>query len=230
MDLLRALLFGLSPQRPQHSLFIGGEPLPLEARMAGIFLGFGAGLAWLALLRRLNARGSPRAGAAFTCWGLVLLMALDGLNAVLFDGRLPHAYVPNTAARLLTGLGAGYAFALLALPVIAAVVWKNAMEDTVADPLETLLGLAAVYLVGAMLLADVAILLWPVAVLTVASVVGGFTTANLYLLALARGRRFAATWLDLASPTVAAVGLALIEVAAFGGVRWILAAQGASWG
>lgn len=230
MELLRALLFGLSPQRPQHSLFIGGESLPLEARMAGIFLGFGAGLAWLALLRRLRAQGSPRGAAALTCWGLVLLMALDGLNAVLFDGRLPHAYVPNTAARLLTGLGAGYAFALLALPVIAAVVWKDAEEEAAADLLEALLGLAAVSLVGALLLSDVALLLWPVALLIVGGVLGGFTTANLYLLALAGGRRVAARWLDLASPAVAAMGLALLEVAAFGGARWYLAAQGASWG
>src|SRR5437667_11233498 len=39
-ETLRVLLNGVSAQRPTHSVFLGGEQLPLEARMGGVFLGF----------------------------------------------------------------------------------------------------------------------------------------------------------------------------------------------
>ena len=40
MSLLWAIAFGICPQRPSHSLFLGGQQMPIEARMAGMFAGF----------------------------------------------------------------------------------------------------------------------------------------------------------------------------------------------
>ena len=40
MSILWAIAFGICPQRPGHSLFLGGQQMPIEARMAGMFGGF----------------------------------------------------------------------------------------------------------------------------------------------------------------------------------------------
>src|SRR5215472_14086329 len=90
MDTLRALLYGVSSQRPSHSVFLGGQQLPLEARMGGIFLGFLCAVALVAVLGRLRASQSPGGWLALACWSLVALTGLDGLNAFLSDGNLPH--------------------------------------------------------------------------------------------------------------------------------------------
>ena len=60
MDLLRSVLYGVSAQRPSHSIFIGGQQLPLEARMGGIFLGFLCAVALLAVTVR---RAGKKVGA-----------------------------------------------------------------------------------------------------------------------------------------------------------------------
>jgi uncharacterized membrane protein len=37
VSVLWAIAFDICPQRPSHSLFLGGQQMPIEARMAGIF-------------------------------------------------------------------------------------------------------------------------------------------------------------------------------------------------
>ena len=108
------MLNGVSAQRPSHSVFIGGEQLPLEARMGGIFLGFLCAVALVLVFGRLRASQPPHGALGLACWALVALTGLDGLNAFLFDGNLPHLYTPNTALRLLTGLAAGLGVGLIA--------------------------------------------------------------------------------------------------------------------
>ena len=165
MEILRDVLYGVSAQRPSHSLFIGGQQLPLEARMGGIFLGFLCAVALLAVLGRLHASQPPGGVLGAACWLLIALTGLDGLNAFLFDGNLPHLYAPGTALRLLTGLGAGLAVGLMAVPVVASVVWSRPnQEASIEEPVELAAGLAVAGLVGGLLLASVVVLLWPVGV------------------------------------------------------------------
>jgi uncharacterized membrane protein len=80
------LLYGVSAQRPSHSVFVGGEQLPLEARMGGIFLGFLCALLLLWVLGRLRASQPPSGALGLACWALVALTGLDGLNAFLAWG------------------------------------------------------------------------------------------------------------------------------------------------
>src|SRR5207237_8909645 len=151
-------------QRPSHSVFIGGEQLPLEARMGGIFLGFLCAVALVLVFGRLRASQPPHGALGLACWALVALTGLDGLNAFLFDGNLPHLYTPNTALRLLTGLAAGLGVGLMAVPVVGSVVWSRPTDDaSIEDPIELLGGLALAGLVGALVLAGGAVLLWPLA-------------------------------------------------------------------
>lgn len=235
MELLRVLLSGVSAQRPSHALFVGGEALPLEARMGGIFLGFLWAVVLVALLGRLRARRMPAGGATLACLGLIATMAVDGLNATLFDAGLPHAYAPNTVLRLLTGLAGGYGLALLALPVTASVVWVRSLDEApLDDAVEVGAGLAVLLMVGAVLLADVPLLLWPVALAQAGGVLVSFSVANVYVLALAEQGRASLAGVTsdsgMRGSPLAAFGLALLEVAALGALRTWMASLGATWG
>ena len=123
------MLNGVSAQRPTHSVFLGGEQLPLEARMGGIFLGFLSAVALVVVLGRLRASEPPRGALGLACWALVALTGIDGLNAFLSDGNLPHLYPPTTALRLLTGLGAGLAVGLMSVPVVSSVVLARPADE-----------------------------------------------------------------------------------------------------
>jgi len=227
------LLNGVSAQRPSHSVFIGGEQLPLEARMGGIFLGFLCAVALVLVFGRLRASQPPHGALGLACWALVALTGLDGLNAFLFDGNLPHLYTPNTALRLLTGLGAGLGLGLMAVPVVAGVVWTRPSDEaSIADPLELLGALVLVGLVGSLVLVGVGVLLWPIALAMLAGVIVAFGVANLYIILLATGRAHQALSLaDTRGGLISSFGLTLLELGALAALRSFLAATyGFSWG
>ena len=201
--------------------------------MGGIFLGFLCATLLIVVLGRLRASRPPSGVLGLACWTLVALTALDGLNAFLFDGNLPHLYAPNSALRLLTGLGAGLAVGLMAVPVVASVVWSHPSDDaSIEDVVELLAGVALAGLVGALILAGVGILVWPVALAMLAGVVVAFGVANLYVIVLATRRTAQAmTFADLGSGLIGSLGLSLLEVGGLSALRsWLVAAFGFTWG
>jgi uncharacterized membrane protein len=233
VELIRALLYGVSAQRPSHSLYLGGEQLPLEARMGGIFLGFLCALAVVVVLGRVRASRPPSGALGVACWTLVALTGLDGLNAFFFDGGLAHLYAPNIALRLLTGLGAGLGLGLMSVPVIAGVVWAESSDDaSIEDPVELLAALAITGLLGAVLLVGGGVLAWPVALAMLGAVIVALGSANLYIIVLATRRvRQAVSLASLAGGLLSSLGLTLLELGALAGLRSVLiAAFGFSWG
>ena len=233
METLRALLYGVSAQRPSHSLFLDGQQLPLEARMGGIFLGFLCALALVAVLGRLRAAQPPHGALGLACWALVALTGLDGVNAFLFDGSQPHLYAPNVVLRLFTGLGAGLGVGLMAIPVVASVVWSRPVDEaSLEDPIELLGGLALIGLLGALVLSGAAALLWPIAAAMLAGVMVAFGTANLYVLVLVMRRiRQASTLEELRGGLIGSLGLTLLEIGGLAALRGLLiATYGFSWG
>jgi uncharacterized membrane protein len=227
------LLNGVSAQRPTHSVFLGGEQLPLEARMGGIFLGFLCAIALLGVLGRLRAGQPPRGALGLACWTLVALTGVDGLNAFLFDGNLPHLFAPNSTLRLLTGLAAGLALGLMAVPVVASMVWSRPTDEAaIEDPVELAGGLALAGLVGALVLAGVSVLLWPVALAMLLGVIVAFGVANLYVIVLLTRRiGQAATLSDLRGGLIGSLGLSLLEVGGLSALRsWLVVAFGFTWG
>jgi hypothetical protein len=212
---------------------MGGEQLPLEARMGGIFLGFLCAVALLSLLGRLRASQPPGGALGLACWALIALTGIDGLNAFFFDGSLAHLYTPNTELRLLTGLGAGLGVGLMAVPVVADIVWARPQEEaSIEDPLELLGGLALAGLVGALVLAGVGVLLWPVALAMLAGVLVAFGVANLYIVVLATGRiHRAVSFADLRGGLMSSLGLTLLEIGGLSALRsFLVATYGFSWG
>lgn len=201
--------------------------------MGGIFLGFLCAIALIVVLGRTRASQPPGGALGLACWALIALTGLDGLNAFLFDGGLPHLYTPATALRLLTGLGAGLGLGLMAVPVVAGVVWSRpAPEASIEDPVELLAGLAIAALIGALVLAGVGVLLWPVALAMLLGVIVAFGVADLYLVVLATGRvRQANEFADLRAPVLSSFGLVLLELGALAGLRsWLIASFGFTWG
>jgi hypothetical protein len=201
--------------------------------MGGIFLGFLLAVALLVVLGRVRARRLPPGWLALACWALIALTGLDGLNAFFFDGQLPHLYTPSTPSRLLTGLGAGLGLGLLAVPVVAGVVWRRPLDEpSLGDPLELGYALVAGAVLGTVVLIGPAPLLWPLALVMLLSVLVAFGVANLYLLTLAAGRLNAAVSLaDLSGPLLSALGLALLELAALSALRtWLASTYGLTWG
>jgi len=230
VEKLRVAMTGVSAQRPDHTLALGGVMLPLEARMMGIFLGFGLSTTLLWLLGRGRWSGFPPATV-----GAVLLLALgamvaDGLNAFLFDGRLPALYAPSNDLRLATGLLAGLALAGFVLPVVQGAVWRDPLDApiiaSVGEALFLAAPLAVTYVVAR---SGAAAALLPLAVLGPLGVLGSFALVSAYVLVLALPRLKAEVARDLVVPAVLGLWLAVVELLLLAVLRWGMAALGVRW-
>jgi uncharacterized membrane protein len=124
-DKLWGIAYGICPQRPEHSLFFGNVQMPIEAREGGMFAGFLLGSIYLVILGRGTARKLPSKGILVLLIGFVVLMGLDGLNAVAYDLYLPTPYVPNLFMRSGTDLLTGLALAVIMLPIFNESTWQQ---------------------------------------------------------------------------------------------------------
>lgn len=222
MALLYFLLSGINPQRPGHSLFIDGAQLPLEARVGGIFTGFMAALAMFVLLGRERAIRYPRGKLAAALLAGVALLALDGTNALLHDLGRGYLYPPSNPLRYATGLLCGLALAAFALPSVASVLWLEGEDQAPLEhPAEWLAALGVLTLVWLLVVADIAPLLYPVALAHLAGTLLAFTLGNLYLLSLVRRRPWeAADWRGALRPLLTCGLLGLAELALLATLRF----------
>jgi len=229
---LQALAAGVCAQRPEHSYFMAGVQLPLEARMGGIFAGFLVGVLYLFWADRARAGLLPPPALQGLLLGFVVLLGLDGLNATLYDLGAPHLYAPQNALRLATGLLCGLAMALLAVPVLAAALWKDwDVEPSLARPGELLGPLCVLGMIQATTMAGVPLLLMPIALVIVAGLLGAFTVGNTYALVLLTRREGRATsWRDALNPLLGGLLVAFYELVALAALRaWAESALGARW-
>ena len=219
---LAALVMGICPQRPGHSIFLGGTQLPLEARMVGIFAGFLIG--WLA--NWLTGRGL--AGRLGRGWvlpltiGLILPLGADGLNALARDVRLPTPYPPNNDLRLLTGLLAGFGLSVFLTPIVASIVWHRPSDRVVIAGFRDLwpgvAGLGTVFLATR---SGWSLFYYPVSLLAVAGVIAVLGCLNVILLLVVTNRDGRISrpsdllgWLGFAA------ALAILELIGLGLLRW----------
>lgn len=183
LDKLWAVGFAVCPQRPAHSVFIAGTQLPVEARKVGLYLGFLSTMTYLFLLRRGRANQLPPRPVVATLVGCVALMGIDGLNALLHDVTLPHLYAPDNDLRLATGLLGGMALAILTLPVLNASLWDEGKAEPLLTGWRQMVPAVALQ---AALFGTVAsgapLMLYPLATLCIAGVVGVLVFTNTLLL------------------------------------------------
>lgn len=118
---------------PTHSFMIFGRSLPLCARCSGIYLGIVWGFTYLASANRLYHARFPRRNHLLLLIALVAIMGVDGFNSLFHDmGR--ELYPPQNWLRLITGMGAGIAIALIVVPTFAQTAWQNLVWE---PPVET---------------------------------------------------------------------------------------------
>ena len=99
--------------------------------MFGMFGGAVAAALYLAARGRGKATDFPRPAILAVLIGFVAWMGLDGVNALLFDLRLPHLYTPNLALRLGTGLLTGLSIGVVIVPAFNQTIWSPTAERKV---------------------------------------------------------------------------------------------------
>ncbi|MDP9383381.1 MAG: DUF2085 domain-containing protein [Chloroflexota bacterium] len=221
---LLAAMGGVCVLRPSHSYFAGGIQLPLEARMTGIYGGFTLATVLLLAFRRAGAR---RIGSTIVISTLGLAfsaMAFDGINSTLAEIGLTHLYTPTNALRLATGLLSGMALApviLWLVSTVAAPRTRGTGLPVIRSPWELIVAAGVSALFAAFVVSEHPLSYYPVAVISVAGVVGVATSVALLLVVLVGGLDGRVTsWRQLVAPGGVALLLALGLLAGAATVRW----------
>jgi uncharacterized membrane protein len=137
-----AVLQGVCAQRPSHSFLFSGQPLPVDARMTGIYPGAACSLLWYLLVCRAQYSGRFTRGTSIVLALCIGAMAIDGLNSLAADLTIPTRYETTNLTRLVTGLLGGVAIGafLSHLGTISLTHrprggWPSASAVTLAPPL-----------------------------------------------------------------------------------------------
>jgi len=227
-------LSGISSQRASHSYFIAGQQLALEARMFGIFVGFGSTLlvAWAGGGWRRTEL--PRGPLLASLVAGVIALGLDGLNATLFDRALPHLYTPRNDLRLISGLWGGFALAALSGPVISSVFWSRSV--TVREPFfarwrELAAPLLVVSAIAYAVLSANAAAAW-LSIIAFFCVLASFEIVNSYVCVLLwQGPLQATRWDELRWAAVGGLILTIVELGGMAVIRqWAESTLGLTWG
>ena len=153
-----------------RSFHIGDRQVPLCARCSGMYLGALVSMVYLGRFGRKG--GLPPLRLAWVLALFVLAFAVDGSNSYLhFFPGAPGLYEPENWLRLLTGTGLGLGLGAVVLPVVNQTLWQD------FDPQPALNGwrrlvtqLALGGGVDLMILSENPLLLYPLAVLSAATV------------------------------------------------------------
>jgi uncharacterized membrane protein len=213
-----------------RSFYIGDRPCPLCARCMGIYLGALIGLVGMAVFGRGRAGQLPPRGLLLVLFGFVGLMGLDGLNSYVgFFPGVPQLYEPQNWLRAVTGMLNGLAMAGLVYPILNQTLWQNWEDRPALANGRQLLGLLAVgAMVIALLLSNNAVVLYPLALLSVVGVVAMLVALNTTLLLVIFRRENTAQGLRGALlPLVAGFALAFTQIGLVDAARF---AVFQSWG
>lgn len=148
----KLLLHGLCAQTPGHTFSLGGQPLPFDARMTGIYSGVLGAVGYLALRRRLLAQQLPPYSILAVLVLFVIAMGLDGFNSLLTDIGLWHPWVTTNVTRVVSGYLAGVTLAVALVWLLSGTVFQVADRRPSMDSWIDLLGaILPLAIVGAVL-------------------------------------------------------------------------------
>lgn len=163
---VRAIGYSVCHQMEDHTITIGEKYLPLCARCTGTFMGLVIPLSYL--LSKGKKSGVPSKTKIIILVLFALLFAIDGVNSTLSELMdRPLLYEPLNWIRLATGLGFGIALGNLIIPLWNQTLWKESQPEAALHSWRQLglLFLICVMVWGLILL-DLPILFYPVALLS----------------------------------------------------------------
>ena len=220
---LQMIVHGVCAQA--HYLNIGGLRTPLCARNTGIYAGTLGTLLGLLLLRRGRAAKIPPAPISLLLMLGAMAMVVDGFNSMALDLGGYHLYQPLNQLRVITGLLMGMAIGSFMLLLFNLSLRRGARTEqrVIGSWLEyvaLLLGNAGLYL---LIFWAPAPLYYPLALFSVAGIVGVLFACNLFVLAMAGGLEGRVARLrQLVRPATFAVVLTAAELALLAGLRmWL---------
>ncbi len=220
---LQMVVHGVCAQA--HYLNIGLLRMPLCARNTGIYAGFAGTLLALLALGRARAAALPPIAVSLALIVGAGAMVVDGLNSLLLDVGGYNAYRPMNELRLVTGLLMGTAIAVFMLLMLNVALRAGARKEqrvvgSVAEYAALLLVDAAVYL---LIFFGPAQLYYPLAILSVAGIVGVLFACNLFVLAMVGGLEGRVVKLrQLARPATFALVCTAAELVLLAGLRiWV---------
>lgn len=204
--IIQAIGFAVCHQLPSRSLYILDKPLPICARDTGLYVGFLFTFIYLQLTHHRRENDLPSAAVMITCFGLIFLMALDGLTSYL-------GWRSSTNdLRLLTGLGAGTAVAIFIFPVFNYQLWQSSSDFSVLSGLYRPLGCLGVNLVIFFILRGGSNLFF-LSFLVALSIIFVFTMVNLLIISLLPPfERKAKRWVGLYPAAIVALVMTLVEL------------------
>jgi len=209
-----AVLHGLCAQIPSHTIHMGNNALPFDARMTGIYSGVAASMLAIGARTRFRPSGLPS-------WPVVALLALggaamaaDGFNSLFLDLRYWHPYEPQNWLRVITGAAAGFALGATLAYLIGASLWRDLAGEPVATWRDLALGAAFWAPFGLALWSGWGVLYPVVAMLLVVTAVGTICTIAYLMLVLTRATNNRhASFADMKIEGAAGIALGLIVVA-----------------
>jgi uncharacterized membrane protein len=225
LDKAHLVGYSICHQIPERTYHLDGRALPLCARCTGTYLGIAIGLGSAGLLGRGRAGELLSRGMLVLMGLFILFMAVDGGNSYLvLLGRPPLLYTPRNWLRTAAGTLNGIALCMIVLPVYNFTLWK---DPPPVRPLRTMWELLPMLAAGALVIVGLqsgaAWLLYPVALITTASVLCMLTMVNtMILLILARQDGRATNWREIVLPLLGGLTMTLVELTAIGVLRYLL--------
>lgn len=218
-------LHGLCAQTPSHSYVLGGQRLPFDARMTGIYGGFGVAFGFLAYRGRLRCLTLPNWRILAVLGLFVATLGIDGTNSLLLDMGHWQPYQPRNDLRLFSGLLTGIALAVGVCYLLSTTLWRRGRHDSaiVSDFRELGLLMVLQVPVAVAVAAGPGWFYAPIAVALVLAATAVITSLTLVMstIALRRDGTFG-SFAEIGPSAVIALALAIVFMGSIAGGRFWL--------